>query len=94
VQPGAVRAIEYEIVLKSEAASFGLSGAPLVNELQVMPELGVLRCVHHHGRKLTVIGDAWHVRELLANGQASDPDGMTLKTQSFPIVVSGWLNSH
>jgi hypothetical protein len=38
-----------------------------------------------------VVGQAGHVRKLLASGEASDPRGMALKEQLFPVVVNGWL---
>ena len=51
VQPGEVRAIEYEIMDKEQATRNGLTGASLAaGDLQSMPELGVLRCVDHQGK--------------------------------------------
>jgi hypothetical protein len=58
------------------------------------PELGVLRCVDHQGRKIAVIGQAGHVRTLVASCKASDPNGMALKDVMFPVVINGWLASH
>jgi hypothetical protein len=46
--------------------------------------------VDHQGRKLTVVGDGQKVKTLLANGQASDPDGMSLTSQVFPVILPGW----
>jgi hypothetical protein len=94
VQPGTVRAIEYEIVPKVQASRIGLRGTSLAGELLAAAELGVLRCVDHQGKKLTVVGQAGHVRKLLASGEASDPRGMELKEQLFPVVVTGWLMAH
>jgi hypothetical protein len=94
VQPGAVRAIEYEIMDKGQAARIGLGGKSLAAELQATPELGVLRCVDHQGKKLTLVGQARHIRSLVASGKASDPGGMTLNEKSFPVVVNGWLISN
>ena len=94
MQPGAVRAIEYEIMDRKQASRNGLTGASLAAvELQAMPELGVLRCVDHQGQKVTFVGQALHVQKLVASGEASDPSGMTLSEQSFPVVVNGWLIS-
>ena len=94
MQPGAVRAIEYEIMDKEQATRNGLTGTSLAaGELQTMPELGVLRCVAHQGKKLTLVGQARHVRNLVASGNASDPSGMTVNEQPFPVVVSGWVIS-
>jgi hypothetical protein len=78
---------------KAQAARIGLKESLLAGELEAMPELGVLRCVDHHGKKLTLVGQARHVRNLVASGIASDPSGMTLSEQSFPVVVNGWLIS-
>ena len=30
---------------------------------------------------------------LIANGQASDPDGLNLNKQVFPVVMAGWRTS-
>ena len=93
MQPGSVRAVEYEILSSNQADSIGVTPSKLRNELDGLPQLGVLRCVDHQSRKLTVIGDARHVRKLIANGQASDPDGLNLNKQVFPLVMAGWLTS-
>jgi hypothetical protein len=92
VQPGSVRAVEYEIV-SNQADIFGLSKGTLKNELAGLSELGVMRCVDAQSRKLTVIGDAKHVRKLIANGMACNPDGMELTRQVFPVVLPGWQKS-
>jgi hypothetical protein len=55
-----------------------------------MNQVAVLRCVDDRGRKLTAVGDATQLRSLLASGAASDPAGMALPEQDFPVVVSGW----
>jgi hypothetical protein len=55
--------------------------------------LGVLRCVDHLGKKVTLVGQAVLVQNLVASGKASDPGGMTLSEQSFPVIVNGWLIS-
>jgi hypothetical protein len=91
VQPGTVRAIEYEIVSTGQASRIGLGGTSLAGELHAVSELGVLRCVDHLGKKLTVVGQAGHVRKLLASGEATDPRGMALKEQLFPVAVNGWI---
>jgi hypothetical protein len=90
VQPGSVRAIEYEIVANTPAVSVGLTGGTAENPLRHASSIGILRCVDHQGRKLTVVGDGQKVKTLLANGQASDPDGMSLTSQVFPVILPGW----
>jgi hypothetical protein len=90
MQPGLVRAIEYEVVPSNRAASIGLVADKVRQEVRAMSELGVLRCVDHQGRKLTVVGDARHVKKVVASGRASDPDGMRLSQQVFPVVMKGW----
>jgi hypothetical protein len=93
VHPGSVRAVEYEIV-SNQADIFGLTTGTLKNELRGLSELGVMPCVDDQSRKLTVIGDAKHVRRtLIANGMACDPDGMELTRQVFPVVLAGWQKS-
>ena len=92
MHPGSVRAVEYEIV-SNRADIFGLTRGTLKNELAGLSELGVMRCVDDQSRKLTVIGDAKHVRKLIANGMACNPDGMALTRQAFPVVLPGWQKS-
>jgi hypothetical protein len=93
VQPGTVRAIEYEIVDKEQMVRNGLRDPSLAGQLQASSQLGVLRCVDHQGKKVTLIGQASHVQNLVTSGKASDPSGMTLNDRAFPVVVSGWLIS-
>jgi hypothetical protein len=93
MQPGSVRAVEYEILSSNRAVSLGLTPGRLRNELGGLAQLGVLRCVDHQSRKITVIGDARQVRKLIANGQASNPDGLNLNRQLFPVVMTGWKSS-
>ena len=52
-----------------------------------------MRCVDHQGKRITIVGQAGHVLTLVASGKASDPDGMALKDEMFPVVVNGWLAS-
>jgi hypothetical protein len=93
VQPGSIRAVEYEILASDQAGSIGLTPSRLRDELGGPSQLGVLRCVDHQSRKLTVIGDARHVQKLIADGQASNPDGLDLNEQVFPVVMTGWKSS-
>jgi hypothetical protein len=90
MQPGLVRAIEYEIVPSARVASIGLAADQVKTRLRSVSQLGVLRCVDHRGRKLTLVGDARQVKKMLANGQASDPGGMRLTPQVFPVIMKGW----
>ncbi len=94
MRPRAIRAIYYEIMDKAQAELIGLRDTTLAGELRAAIELGVLSCVDHQGRKVTVIGQAGHVRTLVASGKASDPDGMALGDVMFPVVVDGWLATH
>ena len=93
MQPGSVRAVEYEVLSSNQADSIGLTPSKLRNELGGLSQLGVLRCVDHQSRKLTVIGDARHVQKLIADGQAGNPDGLDLNEQVFPVVMTGWKSS-
>jgi hypothetical protein len=93
MQPGSIRAVEYEILLSNQAASIGSTPSTLRNELGGLSKLGVRRCVDHQSRKLTVIGDARHVQKLIANGQPSNPVGPNLNGQAFPVVLTGWTSS-
>ncbi len=93
MRPGTVRAIEYEIVHRSQAAKLGLGRSILHHELKSSPELGILRCVDHWGRKVTIVSAGEHVRKLVANGKASHPDGLDLEEELFPVMVAGWRAS-
>jgi hypothetical protein len=79
---------------KARAQQIGLRATSLAGKLRATNELGVVRCVDHQGRRITVVGQAGHVLTLVASGKASDPDGMALKDEMFPVVVNGWLASH
>jgi len=85
-----VRAIEYEVVPRSEAAFIGVSPHVFVKS---MTEIAVLRCVDDSGEKVTTVCDAQHLRHLLRSGEASEPNGMTLPRSVFPVVLPGWLTS-
>ncbi len=91
-QETTVRAIEYEIVPKVQIEKIGLPDAA-VDSLGTRSQVGVLRCVDDRGDKVTVVGDAGRLRELLASGEASDPAGMHLAEREFPVVVRGWLQA-
>jgi hypothetical protein len=93
VKPGLVRAVEYEIIASAQATSMGLTLSKLRNELGGLSQLGLFRCVDHQSRKITVIGDARHIKWLIANGQAADPQGLALNQQMFPVMLSGWPSS-
>jgi hypothetical protein len=93
MQPGSIRAVEYEILSSNQAARIGSTPSALRNELGGLSKLGVLRCVDHQSRKLTVIGDGRQVQKLIANGQASSPVGPNLSEQAFPVVLTGWKSS-
>jgi hypothetical protein len=90
MQPGSVRAIEYEVMSRRRATGIGLTDKHLKGDLGAMSELAVLRCVDDRGTRLTFVGDPGQLRKLLSSGQASDPDGVRLGRESFPVVLSGW----
>ena len=90
LNPGTtVRAIDYEIVPKSQVEKLGVSHAAAAS-LGTRNEVAVLRCVDGDGEKLTAVGDAKRLRELLASGEAGDPAGMKLVSKEFPLVLPGW----
>jgi hypothetical protein len=89
IQPGAVRTIEYEIVPTSrapQAAKTHLSA----DHLGERGHVAVLRCVDYRGEKVTVLGSADHFQALLESGAASDPSGVMLPKEAFPVVLDGW----
>ena len=89
MQPGSIRAVEYEILSSNQAAGIGSTPRTLTNGLGGLSKLGALRCVDHQSRKITVIGDARHVQKLIANGHAGNPVGLNLNEQPFPVVLTG-----
>lgn len=93
MRPGTtVRAIEYEILPKSQMANIGLTRAA-VERLGNRPQVAVLRCVDGDGEKLTAVGDADYLKDLLASGEARNPAGMKLVERGFPVVMRGWLQA-
>jgi hypothetical protein len=91
MQPGSVRAIEYEVMSRNRAVVVGLTVRHFNHELRSMPaELAVVRCVDDRGTRLTFVGDPRQFRKLLTSGRASDPEGVTLERESFPVVLTGW----
>jgi hypothetical protein len=90
LQPGCVRAIDYEIVSLDEATSMGLVTPAAFQPIGNWAQLAVVRCVDDSGEKLTAIGVDGHFRDLLASGDASDPRGMVLSKRGFPVVLPGW----
>jgi hypothetical protein len=92
MRPGTtVRAIDYETMPRDEVTGIGLSADAVDKYLGALAQVAVVRCVDGHGRKLTAVGDAEHLKDLLASGAASDPAGMTLVRRGFPVVIRGWL---
>jgi hypothetical protein len=88
-----VRAIEYEMVTVSRAVRMSLAARQVKEHLGNASEVAVLRCVNDHGERLTAFGDSDHLRRLLKSGEASDPAGMTLRRETFPVVLEGWLRN-
>jgi hypothetical protein len=91
MQPGTVRPIEYEFVARNEAMGIGLTAGAVMSHLGLITQVGVLRCVDERGEKLTAVCNADHLRNLLASGDASEPNGMKLPKRTFPVVIPGWL---
>lgn len=84
---GPGRAIDYDIMPATEASRMGLTGDALSGHAS----MAVIRCVDGRGEKLTAVCGTAHLRTLLDSGEASRPDGMTLPTVAFPVVLAGWL---
>jgi hypothetical protein len=82
-----MRVIEYEILTWAESRRITVLKMPVK---PVGPEIGVLRCVDPGGQKLTFNGSATVARRLVASGRASDPGGVELTKDKFPIVRDGW----
>jgi hypothetical protein len=89
IQPGAVRTIEYEIVPTS-LAPLAVKTRLLHDHPGTRGQIAVLRCVDYRGEKVTVLGSADHFQKLLESGAASDPSGVMLPKEAFPVVIDGW----
>ena len=81
VPPGAVRAIEYEIVHRVDNPLVA-GGDPIIGASGATSPVAVLCCVDHRGAKVTVVGSAEHFQILLDSGAASNPSGMTLPREA------------
>ena len=92
VHPATVRPIEYEIMPRSDAARVELPDIA-AQHVRAMRQVALVRCVDEQGEKLTAIGDAEHLHELLASGEAGNPAGIKLAKQGFPVLVRGWLRA-
>jgi hypothetical protein len=87
-----VRAIEYEIVSASRVARVRMAHTAITEFLGDVTQVAMVRCVDSRGSKLTAFGDSDQMRRLLASGEASNPAGMVLSQQTFPVVLPGWLH--
>jgi hypothetical protein len=63
---------------------------PAVSMKMRVIEYEILTCVDPGGQKLTFNGSATVARRLVASGRASDPGGVELTKDKFPIVRDGW----
>lgn len=88
--PDRTRIIEYEIVTWTDSGAAMVGGALSRGSCLSGPEVAVLRCVQPDGTKVTLVGEAGYARHLLANGEASDPAGVSLPHDKFPIIQRGW----
>lgn len=94
MRPGLnVRAIEYEIVPASRVGRVKVADDAMKELLGGAAQVAMVRCVDSRGTKLTAFGDGDQMRRLLDSGEASDPAGITLSEQSFPVVLPGWLRA-
>jgi hypothetical protein len=90
VSGGKARIIEYEIRAPSESKWLNSLADPLRRRLGRLPEVGILRCVSEDGEAITLVGDAEYTRTILTNGVASDPSGVELPKEKFPVSLDGW----
>lgn len=88
-----VRAIEYEVVRREEATGIGVNRDEVERNFGTVAQVAVVRCVDRYGQKLTALGSADHLRNLLDSGEARDPAGMKLTRSGFPMLIQGWLRA-
>jgi hypothetical protein len=93
VDPGVVRAIEWEMVPRIGLPASDLETRPPEGELSAASELGILRSVGPSGQELTVVGVAAHVRTMLTSDVAGQLDMLDLHEELFRLLVNGWLHS-
>ena len=79
------------MVTARRATHMTLGAVSFEEHLGEQTRVAVLHCVDPQGERLTAFGDGEHLRRLLASGEASDPAGMTLPAESFPVILRGWL---
>jgi hypothetical protein len=87
---GGARIIEYEIVDWDELAKMGDLPILLGETMRAGSPVGILRCVTTRRRKATFAGDAAAARKLIASGAASNPRGVLISKQEFPVMLVGW----
>ena len=92
---GTVRAIEYEILPRDLAGAVGLSPGEVKKYFGDQADLAVVKCVclDEDGEKVTCIASAERFKELLASGEASDPQGTALTKSGWPVVFRGWVQA-
>jgi hypothetical protein len=62
----------------------------LKQALGATPQVGIIRCVTKHGKKVTFASTAKTTRQLIKSGAASDPHGITISKKDFPVMFEGW----
>lgn len=96
MRPGKmIRPIEWEVVPRDMARVVGLTAVEVKEYFGDQADLAVVKCVcvDDEGEKLTCIANAQDFKELLASGEASDPQGTALTATGWPVVLRGWLQA-
>jgi hypothetical protein len=62
----------------------------LKEALGAAPQVGFIRCVTDQGRKVTFASGAKATKQLIRSGAASDPNGVVISKDDFPVMLEGW----
>ena len=96
MQPGKmIRPVEWETLPRDMAGVVGLTQVEVKKYFGDKADLAVVKCVclDDDGEKLTCIANVKDFKELLASGEASDPQGTALTSSGWPVVFRGWLQA-
>lgn len=87
---GGIRIIEYEVVPWSDLDRMGDLATLLKKVMQIGSTVGILRAVTEDDERVTFVGNAGVTERLVSSGAASDPTGVAIPKDEFPVVLTGW----
>jgi hypothetical protein len=82
--------IEYEIISWADLDGMGDLAVRLKEAMGRAPQVGIIRCASKDGHKVTFASCAKATKELVKSGAASNPDGIAIPENVFPVMLAGW----